>query len=150
MKIWQKLVTMCILFLIPTGIGLYFFVDMRNEKDINFSQKEYCGDQYNRKVMHIMGKVIALRIQSARSADSVSSSTTEIDGLMQDLEQQEQKACLGSTYQEDLGTASLAGDLKLAWNATKSAISRNDKKAIDETSGNTIHVLSKLNSHAGD
>lgn len=156
LRIWVKLFIICLAFLVPTALLMYYFIDTRDE-DIDFSKKEWCGDQYNRQLMKMLQQVQKHKIEANRhlsgvpaSRDLMASLESQIEGYFTQLESIEKQTCINDTFGADLQTTKQFEQLKVSWANLKNNSLSGKAPAGDELHRKFIDELSALYSSVGD
>lgn len=156
MKIWMKLILICVAFIFFTVWLGYKFIKTRNE-NIQFGQKEYCGDQYNRLLSQVLNKAQLHQSAVSRSLGgdaSATSSMNELESGVQDVFNQidllESMTCLQDSYGKELGTTQKYEQLKESWSHLKDSTSGMTVSASNQVHQSFINDLLKLYSLVGD
>lgn len=156
MKIWQKLILICIAFIFFMIWLGYKFINTRNE-NIQFGAKEYCGDQYNRQLSQILEKAQLHQRAAASFISGDAASKTTMTGLesgIQDIFNQldalETRTCLDNSYGQDLGTTQQYTQLKGAWQRLKDSVPGMAISSSDQIHQSFSDDLLKLYSLVGD
>lgn len=79
LKIWQKLFVICLGFIIPVGILLYFLVDEKNIA-IDFAKKELDGTVYLRPALKTL-KLAADSAATGGAANTIDQAVTELEAI---------------------------------------------------------------------
>ena len=130
LKIWEKLVLICVTFSIPTVVLTYYFVKT-SSKDNNFARKEICGNEYNQQVRNVLDRLQQRRQMmvmsptgGAASGPHLSQLDNQIDSFFGTLEGLQQKTCLSGTYANELDTTQMLSHLRSQWQELKNLSAR--------------------------
>ncbi len=156
LKIWEKLVLICVTFSIPTVVLSYYFVKTSN-KDVSFARKERCGNQYNQQVWNLLDKVqqrAQLLARSPSASMGIKDNLAEVDNQLEPLfgnfEALQQKVCLSGTYGSEFAAGQIFTDVKSRWLNIKNNPAADPPEANQKANAELLDELRDLYAQVGD
>jgi methyl-accepting chemotaxis protein len=118
-RIWQKLVIICLVFSTPSLPLLLFFVGAL-DRDIQLLHRQACGNTYAERLHQLLDTAVRLRLQtgprgSAGDRSSPAALASNLERTLANLGQLQTQSCGGSTVAETLETAELLTTVRGSW-----------------------------------
>jgi methyl-accepting chemotaxis protein len=121
MRIWQKLVIICLVFSTPSLPLLWFFLGTL-DRDIQLLSRQSCGSDYAERLHQLMENAVRLRVLTAAprgTSGSDRSSPAALAGAVEralaNLGQLQNGSCGARTVGETLETAERLGTVRTTW-----------------------------------
>ena len=121
MRIWQKLVIICLVFSTPSLPLLWFFLRAL-DRDIQLLDRQTCGNAYAERLHQLLDSAVRLRLQTAAARGMPGNDRSSPGGLaaaiertLTNLTQLQSASCGARTVAETLETGEILATVRSTW-----------------------------------